>query len=913
MEFVVRTPHGDADIRLDPAAPSEVTLGEVVADVTGQAIPRVVNVDDRAVEANRPVRDVVQRGSVVDTDPRHAIDDRDGVVLTTTAGPGTTRAVALEPGTYRLGPGRRVNAAELAEAPVQTAAVIINADAQHNVTVRPGDGAATPLLGGHAVDGPIPWPHHRDHDPAVGHLVVGGRSFRLDSQSSRRTRTEHQAGQSARIGLEIGVGIDTAGEPQTIDPTRGIAIAGPRELAIDALCSACLALAMTRDSNTTSIVVVTTDDNAARWEWVKWLPHARLGSTVELLVGDAAVTNWIGGRGERSSTAHATTTLLVVDAPATWRRQDGVLRTTVIDPPTDVVLVLTTPHSDDAPAATAVTLTLLDDRPGEIVDADGTVRSLLPRLLDSTVAESLARSVSAAADIPDTPPIEPPDLLDLLDVRPPAGWIVAIGRRGNAPLTIDLTDGHNLDIVAPRLALATDLATTIVLSLCFSQPPEELWVIDATGPGHTAVPGIAGIPNLVLDTVDPSHLDRRFRQRLEALLRAPMRPARVILVVADSADGTRAAEIAELAALADGHDRLTLLSIRERVNGVPKLADRALAAAAGTRLAVFERAGVRSATVIDNDSPALWFTPHTPRQTSASGVALPFVVARPFTALERRLQRRIDRAATAPPDVARAAQMLCDAVPANRMVPQLEPPTVPRSTDAATLRKHHPGDGVPIGWCDRPDLNTPDVWWWQPGRSLLIVGSERSGVQEVFGTLIGGVGERLAPDDVPIIAALANQSTRRAVARLEHCRLVADPADPLAMIGVVDALLSLDEESYEQPLVLIDDLAAVRAALEGPDAARFDNALRLVQRGGTGVVATVSTIADAGSLDDADRRAIGHLDDPDEAFRLGVPDDVGASSGQYWLLPDATIGVVATSGSAAVERDGAPDQQVGRQ
>ena len=224
MEFVVRTPHGDADVRLDPGAPSDVTLGDVVADVTGQAIPRVVSVDDRAIEASRPVRDVVRRGSVVDTDPRQAISDRDGVVLTATAGPGTTRTVALEPGTYRLGPGRRVNAAELAHAPVETAAVIVDADTQRNVTVRPGDGTTTPLLGGHDIDGPTPWPYHRDDDPAAGHLVIGGRGFRLDTHSSRPTRTVDQTDQSAGIGDGIGVGIDTTGATQTIDPTGGIAI-----------------------------------------------------------------------------------------------------------------------------------------------------------------------------------------------------------------------------------------------------------------------------------------------------------------------------------------------------------------------------------------------------------------------------------------------------------------------------------------------------------------------------------------------------------------------------------------------------------------------------------------------------------------------------------------------------------------
>ena len=38
MDIVVRTPHGDADVSIASRAPT-TTLGEVVAAVTGQAVP----------------------------------------------------------------------------------------------------------------------------------------------------------------------------------------------------------------------------------------------------------------------------------------------------------------------------------------------------------------------------------------------------------------------------------------------------------------------------------------------------------------------------------------------------------------------------------------------------------------------------------------------------------------------------------------------------------------------------------------------------------------------------------------------------------------------------------------------------------------------------------------------------------
>ncbi|MEO1056825.1 MAG: hypothetical protein AAFY28_07915, partial [Actinomycetota bacterium] len=312
--------------------------------------------------------------------------------------------------------------------------------------------------------------------------------------------------------------------------------------------------------------------------------------------------------------------------------------------------------------------------------------------------------------------------------------------------------------------------------------------------------------------------------------------------------------------------------------------------------------GVRSATVTIDDFAPQWFTPHSPRRTTDGGLTAPFVVTRPPTPLERRLQRRIDRAVATPPDVARTAQLLRDAAPHERLVPQLRPPPVPTAPAAGTLRADHPGDGVPIGVLDRPEVNEPAVWWWLPGQSVLMVGGVRSGVREVFRSVVDGIAERLAPDDVAVLAALATQSTRRAADRLDHCRLAVQPTDRAGVVMLVDALERLASEIDDhapRPLLLIDDLGAIRRALDATEAGRLDRALgRLL--GDVDIVATVSTIADAGPLADIDRRAIGALGDPDEAFRLGVPDDVAtaAAPGRCWIVPDATIGVVATSTAA---------------
>ena len=66
MDLVVRSPHGTADVTVETARVTSV--GDVVAEVTGQAVPPIVVVDDRIVPASTPLSDEnVRVGSVVST------------------------------------------------------------------------------------------------------------------------------------------------------------------------------------------------------------------------------------------------------------------------------------------------------------------------------------------------------------------------------------------------------------------------------------------------------------------------------------------------------------------------------------------------------------------------------------------------------------------------------------------------------------------------------------------------------------------------------------------------------------------------------------------------------------------------------------------------------------------------------
>ena len=187
MEIVVRTPHGDADVSI-VSAPAGTTLGDVVAAVTGQSMPRLVQIDDQVVDATTPLDDAgLRTGSVVTSEPMVAPVASDADVdLVQIAGHGAGRISRLGPGRYRIGPGRRSSADELTLAPVEhtmfelvvepTAAaseVTVVAE-QHDTAIDPATDQATDvLIDGIRVEHPTRWSN--------GTLSVGARAFRIDT------------------------------------------------------------------------------------------------------------------------------------------------------------------------------------------------------------------------------------------------------------------------------------------------------------------------------------------------------------------------------------------------------------------------------------------------------------------------------------------------------------------------------------------------------------------------------------------------------------------------------------------------------------------------------------------------------------------------------------------------------------
>ena len=441
----MRTPHGDADVSIVSHAPT-TTIGDVVSAVTGQAIPRLVLIDDRAVDATTLLDDVqLVAGAVVTTEPSipPVISITDAGIVQI-AGHGAGRVMRLGPGRYRIGPGRRSSAEELDVGPVERTVLELVVDptaAASEVTVVP-EVAKVPEVAGVAkvaavaaaaepevtLDGTALTAARRWHQ---GTLTVGPRAFQLDnparsevarslpepdrdgtvafsrpprrpSAPARRpvvdavhdamlaatTLWERRPNHPDAFVLPIGVRADSADIVNAdLSSDRAVAVTGSERFR-GALARTLVVEATTLHGPCDLELVVLTDPGrVAQWDWAKWLPHLRIGGPPAIWSSPHDITRWAHGAGERAASTTSPRmsshlTIVILDDPGLWNRRDSPLRSIVSNPPDDLRLIAL---CDDATQAPAACTTLISET------ADG-----LARLHSFTRADDGGAAVRAA-------------------------------------------------------------------------------------------------------------------------------------------------------------------------------------------------------------------------------------------------------------------------------------------------------------------------------------------------------------------------------------------------------------------------------------------------------------------------------------------------------------------------------------
>ena len=279
------------------------------------------------------------------------------------------------------------------------------------------------------------------------------------------------------------------------------------------------------------VVVLTNSAGAARWEWIKWLPHARTSQGVQLLSDEEAISDWVNAQRTLTTVVASIQSLgrpitpsrlslAVVDDPALWRGRAAVLRGLFAEAQLPVRFVAITDRADDVPAV-CTTVVRIEANGAAEVDypiSGPTVTDVVPFVLEHDVAVAAARKLSPLDDNtvqqavkPQLPPtVSLPSLIDpdgfdverLIDrwsaSRKSRRLRVMVGVGENGPVELDLADdGPHALIVGAARSGKTELLRTIVSSLIATNDPRTLNIICVEPTDGSSFAQFAGVEHVV--------------------------------------------------------------------------------------------------------------------------------------------------------------------------------------------------------------------------------------------------------------------------------------------------------------------------------------------------------------------------------------------------------------------------------
>lgn len=436
----MRTPHGDADVSVRATAPG-VTLRDLVRLVTGQAVPPVAEVDGRAVDTATPLAEAgLAIGSLIDTTTPDATQQPPMVGLLQVAGPGAGVVRPLTSGRYRIGPGRRLAADELASAPVEVSALELTVGDDGGVEARPG--YTWPVrLNGTPITDPRPW-----HS---GMLEVGGRVFAVESPwrasepgrrippdatgivpfgrpprgrgegprhlvvdalrdavGARPSLWRQRAGDLAAFVVPFGLGGDPPG-PITVDLAgeRGVAIVGSAAFTGGLARTLLVELTTLHGPADLDLAIATRPDRVGRWDWAKWLPHLRRDGRPQYITDETHLREWVSQRNARTlqrdgraSVSHLT--ILVADEPALWSERSAPLATLVSSQPVGLRLLALTDTARRPPSSCTAVVSAHGERHARLIvpERDVDVVDIVPALTEVSTATVVARHLAPLDD-----------------------------------------------------------------------------------------------------------------------------------------------------------------------------------------------------------------------------------------------------------------------------------------------------------------------------------------------------------------------------------------------------------------------------------------------------------------------------------------------------------------------------------
>ena len=641
-----------------------------------------------------------------------------------------------------------------------------------------------------------------------------------------------------------------------------------------------------------------------------------------------------------STPNHAPVTLLLLDDISLWSQRDSPIRSLLIDPPPELRVMalcvglheapgLCTSLLEEVPPAdrlahlSSITTEARVGRPAlfgslttqhtRLADAPHLVTDIRPALVEVAEAADVARHLAPLDDLDALrrlvapTRLAPPTLTELVEAsadndRTTGGLAVAIGVTGETDSTPTTWRSISIDLTSPRptIIATSDIeqhdqtVAALVLGAATQRQPDELAILIVgrdRPPWHAELPHLAGWAGR--DEADDA--PRLVHRVAHVLAERPDLHVVVIIEHAfDRIDPLRSELITGMTELAVALPNVHVVLTADHPDSVPEQSRAACGsfvwvAPNGDGTAWFEDrsepiVGVGTASS-GHGSPGLaeFDAPHL--------IVRPTTHGRAMTPLERRLSRSTsDDVAIGTDDLATAAvarQITSRVVNVNDAPrPSLLPPPLPVEIDVDTLLARHPGDAVPIGLVDRPELAENQAYWWQPGSdgSILAAGSPRSGMTSLIDLIITGVAARIAADDLHVYAIEALPQRRRALDVLPHTGTVVTPDDPVKAQRLISGLHAvmferLETLAYEDRpdmVLLIGDLGRLRRGLSAETVdTTLEQLADLASSGasvGMNVVVVATRIHDLGALTGlTGDRLVGPLTGPADRAWLGAP------------------------------------------
>ena len=709
------------------------------------------------------------------------------------------------------------------------------------------------------------------------------------------TRVDPDGTRSAAEGHHLPVTVSLAA-------SGGLGIVGPRGPALGAARSVLCQLVVLTSPAELGLVLVTDQERAVEWAWLRWLPHLR----AVVLAGTGLPPGVLDPHQPGSRAATRTVVLLdgAVDAvigEALARASDRIIRLDVAR--SEAALAL--------PAAARVEVTGETGTSGRLrVPGPAPERRVRLDAVSAATAAAIARDL-AGVTVPATSG-GLPDSARLLDLpvtgrpddapaAPPGRWDRArnrlravLGTTGHEPLSVDLVaDGPHALIAGTTGSGKSELLQTLVASLALHHAPDRCNFLLVDYKGGAAFAEASALPHTVGVLTDLDH--QSTARALRSLSAELTRRERLLAEhrARDLADLPDHVPVSRLVIVVDEFATLAE-ELPSFVSGLVGIAQRGRSLGVHLVLATQRPAGVVSPEIRANTSLRICLRTTDEadaRDVLGSTVAAHLPPDRPGRAFVRRGSAapvlmqvaRVSGRGSAPDsgvavrrlswpptpgdssarpdstdgvtDLQQLVQRLRDQAASEELSPPDRPwlPPLPDRLGAAELDRWAAGTlptQLRIGLLDLPDgqLQTPLELDLAAGGGWLLVGGPRSGRTTALRTVLTEAVRQLPPSRLHLhVLDHGGGLLAREAAALPHCGTAVDRDDAHRSLRLVARLgAEVDRRrgtgraaGHPLLLVLVDGYESLIAQLEDADPATGGSALLRLVREGAAVGVTV--------------------------------------------------------------------------